>query len=361
VEVNLRRIKTWTLAGVALALFADLMILRHVTAPRAESGPILIRESERARQFGIRTRRVLQLRRYADLDALADTLRARPACFADGTSLMTALFEDGFGAVNDPNDPAQWDRQLDRLREWMDTRPQSSTARVALAEALIGRGWAARGNGWAGAVTSHHWERFESDLDEAMLILSQSPPEARDDPQWYRTMMRALHGLGEDQDSAYRATFQEAITRYPDDPRFYVGMAGHLLPRWYGVPGQWERFAGEVVEQLPDSLGVEIYARILTEESRYTDSIFRDSPALSWDLASRGLDAWQRRFPQSHDPGSARALLAWQAGRREEARRAFAAVGDTVDLDVWHSVNRYRTARRWASGGSELTAAGWGR
>ena len=358
----MRRIRTWTLAAVALALFADFLLLRHLPAARpVTGGPVLIRESERARLFGMRARQVLQRRRYADLDALADTLRARPERFADGTSLLTALFEDGFGSVNDPNDPAQWDRHLDRLREWMDTRPQSSAARVALAEALIGRGWAARGNSWAGEVSHPQWERFESDLDEAMLILTQSPPEARDDAQWYRTMMRALHGLGEEQDSTYRATFQEAIARFPDDPRFYVGMAGHLLPRWYGLPGQWEQFATEVVHQLPDSLGVEIYARILTEESRYTDSIFRDSPELSWETTSRGLDVWQRRYPRSHDPESARALLAWQAGRRDDARRAFAAVGDTVDLDVWHSVGRYRTARRWAAGGSELTAAGWGR
>ncbi|MFI5370929.1 MAG: hypothetical protein ACHQ52_05160 [Candidatus Eisenbacteria bacterium] len=359
----MRHIRPIALGAVALALLADLLLLRGMPARPAglDHDPVVVRESDRARVFGMLERRRLNVRHYDTLDALADSLRANPETFPDGSPVLGALYEQGFGTVDQPDDPAQWERHLDRLREWMDTRPQSNTARVALAEALIGRGWAARGGGWASSVSESQERRFETDLGDAMLLLSQCSPEARSDPQWYRAMMRALHGLGEEQDSAYRATFYEAIARFPDDPRFYVGMAGHLLPRWYGVPGQWEKFTGETVTVLPESLGVEIYARIVTDESRYTDTLFRDSPTLSWELTARGLDAWERHHPLSRHPRSARALLAWQAGRREDARRAFAAVGDTVDLDVWHSVGRYRTARHWADGGSGLTAASWGR
>src|SRR6185295_2749829 len=109
----------------------------------------------------------------------------------------------------------------------------------------------------------------------------------------------------------------------------------HLMPRWYGAPGEWEGFAAACAKSLPDSLGPEIYARIVVLQSNYVENVFAESDELSWEMLARGLDAWERRCPESIMPRSARALLAWESGRHDLARSTFVAVGDTVELDVW--------------------------
>jgi hypothetical protein len=125
-------------------------------------------------------------------------------------------------------------------------------------------------------------------------------------------------------------------------------MSVHLMPRWYGEPGEWEAFALTCARTMPGSPGAEVYARIVVDQSTFVDNVFEESSELSWPLLLQGLEAWGQRYPGSIQPRSALAMLAWQSGRREEARRAFAAVGDTVELEIWRRPDRFLRARRWA-------------
>jgi hypothetical protein len=128
-------------------------------------------------------------------------------------------------------------------------------------------------------------------------------------------------------------------------------MSNHLMPRWYGEIGEWEAFAMTCARSLPDSLGPEVYARIVVGQSKFVDNVFEASHGLSWAMLSKGIDAWEQRCPESTQPRSARAMLAWQSGRRTIARRAFAAVGDTVELEIWRRPERFLRARHWAQAG----------
>jgi hypothetical protein len=297
-------------------------------------------------------RMVLNGGRFDRLEAIADSLAFTHARWPSGRLVLGSFYEWGFGHVNNQGDGAElWSAHLAKLREWTDARPGSDVARFALAEALIGRAWAARGGGWANTVSRDRWQRFGSDLEEAGRMLMQCGDSTKVTYEWHSAFMSVLHGIGGQGDSLYRVVAEDALARFPDEPRFYAGVTNHLLPRWYGQPGDWERFAAGSTADLPDSIRDEFYARVVAEGSRFEGNVFQESRELSWSRTQRGLLAWHRRFPRSTQPTSALAKLAWMAGDRGVARQAFASLRDTVDLEVWRTLPTYWAARQWVEKG----------
>ena len=86
----------------------------------------------------------------------------------------------------------------------------------------------------------------------------------------------------------------------------------------------------------------------MLDQSEVWANVFKSNPHLSWERTRRGLAVWQRHRPQSPEPRSAEALLAGLMGDRAAAQEAFAALGDTVDVDVWNDWSRFWVAREWA-------------
>ena len=331
------------------ALLGLALFLQTGRRPALDHTPahVVVAESFQRRGFGVGVRRLLNLRRFEALEAMAETLRVGGYDYASGYPQSDVFFE-GFETVDDPGSADLWIRHLARLREWVDARPGSMTARIALAEALNGRAWAARGNGWAVGVSSDQWHRFADDQEEAGQILDQCPPEVRADPNWYRLKLIVLHSQGIERDSSYRDLLEQATRTFPAYQRLYLNAAVHLMPRWYGTPGDWEKFAARCSPPAPESLADEIYARIVTSQSRFVENVFTASESLSWERVSKGLEDWRLRHPQSLQPRSALALLAWESNHRDEAHRAFVALGDTVELDIWQNPTRFDLARAWA-------------
>jgi hypothetical protein len=342
--------------------FARLLVLLLIAAvancaprgdPRAAYAParIVVANEDQVRSgLGHYARALLREQRFDEIEAIAESLRASNACWPSGAPKLVSFAERGFEEVDDASQPEQWLDHLTGLRQWKDARPRSILARIALAEALIGRGWTARGSGYAKTVRKSQWDRLYSDLDEAEGILRQCPARARDNPLWYEAMLEVQHSLGDHRDSTYRALLLEAIAKFPLHHRFYANAAIHLMPRWYGGPGAMAAFTLNATRLLPDSLADEYYARVVTSQADYYSNVFTENLGLSWQHTFKGLRLWRKHWPQSTQPASALALLACMAGRPQYAREAFAQLGDTLDLDIWGTRQRYDRARTYALG-----------
>lgn len=341
------RIQFVVLGGL-LVLLGAILVSRQLPHKRSERERLVWqKETYRREGFGRGVRRLLNLHRYDELEAMADTLRVGAYTYESGYPQIATFFEDTFGDVDDNDDAELWDRHMSRLSEWVDSRPASATARIAMAEGLIGRGWAARGTGYSSTVSRKAWRTFDDDINAAANVLRQSPDSVRALPEWWHCYLVVLNAQ-HNRDSLYLATYREAVTRFPSYWPFHIHMAYHLMPRWHGEPGDWEAFAMACAKALPDSMGPEVYARIILSQAKLVQNVFVESNGVSWEMLTRGLDAWEKRCPESIVPRSARALLAWESSRRDVARQAFAAVGDTVELDVWWNYDRFLKARRWA-------------
>jgi len=342
-------------AWIPLALLAGCAPA-HRAVETSAPPPRLIAASDKVerQRFGLEVRHTLLQGRFDDLEALADSLDAGDVRFVDGVPELYAYFRWGFQDMPQHFTAAQWEQLLSRLREWQDVKPDSRWAPVALANGLIGRGWAARGGGYASTVKRSGWHGFEGDLQDAGSILRQSATRSKPTAQWYDAMLDVLHGQADDE---FDAVYRQATARYPDYARFYLTMSWHLQPRWYGQPGDWEKFAAHCAPALPDSIQAEIYARIVTYQSGYTENVFKESQGLSWARVQLGLDVWQRRFPAQIETASLRARFAADAKDQPVARAAFQALGDTVDVDFWRTRQEFLAARDWALGGPAVAAA----
>lgn len=310
-------------------------------------------ELETRQLLGQRVRRILKAEQFDRLDQFADSLQAGNLVYPSGVPFVIAFYRQGFGEVNDATQPEQWAQHLQLLRRWEDARPTAIAPRIALAQALIARGWKARGEGVASTVSAQDAGSFESNLSEAMSILRQCPAAAHECPAWHDAAMNALHGIGREVDTEYREVFAEAAQRFPTYARWYTGMAQHLMPRWYGDAGELEQFADTCAAALSDTLRDEIYARIAADQCKNLREVFKAYPAYSWPRVQRGINAWERNHSESLDPLSARARLAYYAKDRTVAREAFRQLGDRVDLDVWDNEFFFLAARKWAFGKEE--------
>ncbi|HTK32584.1 MAG TPA: hypothetical protein VL332_11555 [Candidatus Saccharimonadaceae bacterium] len=335
------------LAALLLVLAAIVVprLVPHAPDPASVRASRMIYSSELKHRhlFGGRVRRMLAAAQYDRLEALADSVRSTGATFPSGMPVIDSFFGRGFAEVDDEGDAEQWSSHLSGLRAWLDARPQSSTAAIALAHGLMGR---ARACGDASMGRDARRIAFESGMSEADRILGQCPYEAKTRADWFAAEVEALNGMGDD--ARYRATAAAALDSFPRVLFLYLSMASHLMPRAYGKPGDWETFADTCGRSLPDSLRDEFYARIVADQDHVVANVFKASPQLSWARVRNGLAVWSRQCPLSVQPNSALALLAWEHGDPMEARRALAAIGDTIEVDVWQDPSMYWIVDAWA-------------
>src|SRR5262249_37598671 len=89
------------------------------------------------------TEEMLSNTNFGGLDDSARTYRRGRETFPDGTWLLGEVYN---GLQSDDQEPEQaWRGRITVLRDWTNARPESITARVALANEMVAYGWKARG------------------------------------------------------------------------------------------------------------------------------------------------------------------------------------------------------------------------
>jgi len=144
------------------------------TQPIDPSQIILVQTAERTEKLNIHdeARAYFAAKDFIKLEALAKKYRTSKSCFANGIWKLGSVYSGIVPGAERPD--AEWETDLATLREWVQARPNSITARVALAKALVDYGWKARGTGWAKTVKETDWKLFGGRLTEAVQILKQA-------------------------------------------------------------------------------------------------------------------------------------------------------------------------------------------
>jgi hypothetical protein len=98
---------------------------------------------------------------FDGLEHAADMVRSKKSRFPGGTWKLYVFYE----AVSKPSggrqaSDADWNAELALLKHWISRKPQSSTARIALAQAYLGKWKQGQGNGNADTVTDEGWEEL---------------------------------------------------------------------------------------------------------------------------------------------------------------------------------------------------------
>jgi hypothetical protein len=276
---------------------------------------------------------------FAALEDLADKYRISKECYPTGVWKLMSVYAGMQPGKNRP--PAEWTTDLGNLREWVQAKPDSITARVALANALVSYGWEARGDGTASTVTHTGWKLFHDRLTEAVQVLKQSQTLDKKCPYFSDVLLTAAMGLGVDK-AQYRILLQKAIAGEPGYAGYYLDMAYYLLPRWYGNRQDVAAFLQGAADKLSPAQGDLLYARVIWYLERIVGNVFNEEEGLSWERADRGFQMIESQFPDSLFVQNGRAYNAVMGCERTLApRRLVDSLHGKIDATAWTSKENF--------------------
>lgn len=284
--------------------------------------------------------------RFEFLEETAEKLRSTKELFENGSWKLYQFYQGVDHRFHTGDDG--WLTDLRRLEKWKKAYPESITVRIALADFWVGYGWVARGSGYANTVSEAQAAVFAERLKEAGKALNEAKRISDTDPYWYLVGIQLAMGAG-----APANEFGVLVKKGTEiEPTFWgldTQRAHTLLPRWYGKPGDWVKYAKEVAER-EGGLGEEGYARVVIYMADYYADVFRDGKA-SWKTTKVGLEALRKKYPKSLEILSQVARLAPMGRDRAMAKAAFDELGDTYLESVWGKPERFVHFRTWAQTG----------
>jgi hypothetical protein len=286
--------------------------------------------------------------KFDNLDRIADHLR-RDKTRVRGGDWKLALF---YAALDRPllNDKDSVDH-LEHLHHWMAQRPESITARIALATSLHRWAWVARGNGMADTVTPEGWKLFNERTAEADAVLEGSENIRTMDPQWFRDMMST--GLAEGWDNTrMKSIFERGIAFEPGYFYLYKNYANYLLPKWYGKLGDSAAFARDSADHVGGDDGDMLYFQIATVLVKRGDGNF-PVKQLDWERIQRGDAALNQAYGITNRHVNELAFMAYKFDDKALAHQQFSLIGDRWSLAVWRDRKFFDRIRDWSGDHTE--------
>jgi hypothetical protein len=246
-----------------------------------------------------------------------------------------------------------WLDYISLLNSWVSGRPQSLTARVALASTYVSYAWVARGSGYSDSVTGSGWKLFEERLSRASDLLNHSSTVPTKDAEWYFVMLQ-LATTGQTWElGRARTLFEEAYKFEPG--YFYYGrqFRFYLEPKWAGDEGDSENFSNEIADRIGGDEGNAYYYRLAV------DGICncKDSPKFDWPRVVKGFKATEKLYgPSLIDMNEIAYLASYNYNDPIVANEVMPRIGDQWEKEKWQNEKAFQDIRDWASKAGPLAA-----
>lgn len=314
--------------------------------PAEQAASPVVTDAPELQHFLDHARMLLLRENFAELDKMADAVRSSKARFPGGGWKLSRFYEavnngDAGGYETD----ADWQSHLALLQRWTAARPQSITARLALADAYLRYAWAARGGGSANTVTDQGWRLFQERTKQAAKVLADAAALPSKCPHLYELAQEVALASGADM-SQQRAIFEKAIEFEPLYFAYYQRYATALLPKWGGEPGETEAFAEESYRRVGGKQGAHIYFEIASNLCGRCGDFSADG--FSWQKLQEGFAALEELYGLSLLKLNRFAFLAATYSDRAVAAKAFLRIGPNWDYTVWGTRARFELQRNWA-------------
>ena len=292
---------------------------------------------------------LLKQEKFDRLDQLASEARQSKARLPGGGWRLHSLYRYGLrmrGKGSEATDD-EWQEHLAKLKRWVSLKPDSITARVALADSYVNYGWKARGNDYAGKVTDQGWKLFSERAALAQETLDQASNLKEKCPEWFVVMQDiALVQGWEKPDEA--ALFEKATAFEPDYYYYYNKHANYLLEKWYGAEGEAARFVEQAPSRFPGKSGDMLYF-LLAADLNCNCADDRDHlRRMSWPRIQRGYVALKEQYGTTTLRLNQLARIAITFGDAQVAQRMFANMGENWDKDIWGTREYFESARQWS-------------
>lgn len=293
---------------------------------------------------------LLESAQYEKLEALAAQYRRSPESFPNGYWKLASVYQ-GLATVPDDAPDILWEVRRKLIEAWARKKPGSVTAQVALIRVLEAGAYRARGEGWSYQITPAGRQKMDQRIREADAVMRASVKLRKQCPGWYTAAQRVAL-LESWPRKSYDAVVDEGLRLFPSYSDLHFSRVHYLLPRWFGKPGEMERYAAQVSDRLGGEAGDILYARIVWSmlEDRFTSNILRDTQ-FSWPRTHKGLIALMKHHPHSLVVASAYAELACLERDRSTAKDLFQNhIKNRVSLNYWVTKAWFVDCRDWALG-----------
>ena len=283
-------------------------------------------------QYQIVIAQLLKQEKFAQLDCIADRLRATKARFSGGAWKLRNFYI-GLDSPR-PGHPTQedWRHHMALIESWTQLRPHSATAQIALAESYVQYGWDARGSGYVADVSNSGWKIFAQRLEKARQILTAAQSLKPKCPDWYIAMQLVSQGQNWDLPRT-TALLKEAIAFEPGYQYYYRFYAYNLLPKWGGADGDAARFAEESANRIAGDDGDILYFLIASKVVCACQE--PEFSFFSWPRLQKGYAATDKKYGPDLLNINNLGMMAVKAGDWVVAAPEFDKIGDQWAKDVW--------------------------
>ena len=294
-------------------------------------------------------RHLLVQGRYDALDCIADAARANKTKFRGGFWKIHTFYQGLSNPVdNDAHaTEADWNDHIDRLKRWMSAKPDSVTARIALAQSYTNFAWHARGEGFANSVTENGWKLISERTDQAEVILKEAYKLPTKCPEWYLAAQALAQLQGTDKEQLTEL-LEQATALEPTYQYFYRMHADLLAAKWYGEDDDEEKFVAEAADRIGGTEGDILYFQIASNVI-CPCSPEVDLKLLSWPRMQKGFNALTDKSGPSLINMN---LLAYMAVREKDptmADQTFARIGENWEADRWGTKAFFDENKKWAA------------
>jgi Domain of unknown function (DUF4034) len=285
---------------------------------------------------------LLKERKFGLLDCLADSARNGKEIFPGGTWKLHTIYL----GLNEPQMHAtqkDWKEHIERLKQWVSARPQSITARIALAESYVNYAWEARGHGYADTVSDNGWKLFKERSAQGRQILKHASDLPLKCPEWYVAMQDVALAQGW-APSAKQALLEQAIKFDPDYFYYYRKYAVSILPEWDGAEGQLGRFLKTTADKIGGNAGEILYFQVAS----LVVCCQAEPLNFSWPRIQRGFEALEKQYGAELDNWNRLARMAVIYNDPVVANKMLARIGDQWSDEVWQTLPYFESVRNWA-------------
>lgn len=232
---------------------------------------------------------------------------------------------------------------------WARANPRSPLAHVLHAWALLARGWAFRGTGYANSVPPQAWADFHRHVRRATDYLMAHADVALSDSSGHERLLAIGRVAGWDRARIW-AIARDGLSRNPDDDELYLQAARALLPKWNGDAVQLDRYIQDASEHAHARHGPSMYARLyaLASYEQFEHQLFQESGA-DWSRMKVGFEHLVMRWPDA-DNHNRFAYFACLAKDKPAFLDQLEKLGPRPALDFWGGNARrtFETCKRWA-------------
>jgi len=310
-------------------------------APSAELSPHVEQTDAHVHAFRLHIRDLFNESAYSELDTIAARVQSQRLRFRGGAWQLHVFYS----VISYPGSltatDVEYQAQIAKLKQWAKDHPDSPTPRIALAHAYLRFAWKARGSGLANTVTPEGWALFGKRVQSARQVLEDAAKQSVNSPEWYRAMQTVALAQGWPR-SQVDILANQALDHEPGYYYVAIAQANFLLPKWYGQPGETERYAEQVSDRTGgDDGNIEYFLIVAAINCCHKTQ----APALSWSRVKQGFAALDKQYGTTSRERNVMAWLALRAGDNDTAQQLFARIGNDWSEEVWKTKARFDASR----------------